>query len=147
MPRVLSAVQLASRQTAGCHGTFPSRRQLIGGWPGGRRAVAVFDAVGKSSFGRCRRLLKPGGIHLLMEGPLFLILILITPLFGGKKVMFALPQLDQAMVGHIKELIESGQFKRRIDRRYRLDQIIDASKYVETGQKIGNVVISVEPQN
>lgn len=108
---------------------------------------AVFDAVGKGSFGRCRRLLKPGGIYLLMEGPLFLILVLITPLFGGKKVMFALPKLDQATVGHFKELIESGQFKRLIDRRYRLDQITEASKYVETGQKIGNVVISVEPQN
>jgi NADPH:quinone reductase-like Zn-dependent oxidoreductase len=77
----------------------------------------------------------------------FLILVLITPLFGGKKVMFALPKLDQATVGHFKELIESGQFKRLINRRYRLDQIIEASKYVETGQKIGNVVISVERQN
>ena len=61
--------------------------------------------------------------------------------------MFALPKLDQATVGHFKELIESGQFKRLIDRRYRLDQITEASKYVDTGQKIGNVVISVEPQN
>ena len=61
--------------------------------------------------------------------------------------MFALPKLDQATVGNFKELIESGQFKRLIDRPYRLDQIIEASKYVDTGQKIGNVVISVEPQN
>ena len=46
--------------------------------------------------------------------------------------MFALPKLDQATVGHFKELIESGQFKRLIDRPYRLDQIIEASKYVDT---------------
>jgi NADPH:quinone reductase-like Zn-dependent oxidoreductase len=107
---------------------------------------AVFDAVGKSSFGRCRRLLKPGGIYLSTEGRLlFLTLIVITPLFGGKKVVFALPKLDQAIVRQFKELIESGQFKPLIDRRYPLDQIVAAYRYVETGQKIGNVVINVGP--
>jgi len=106
----------------------------------------VFDAVGKSSFGRCRRLLKPGGIYLSTEGRLlFLTLIFITPLFGGKKVVFALPKLDQAMVRKFKGLIESGQFKPLIDRRYPLDQIVAAYRYVETGQKVGNVVISVGP--
>jgi len=106
----------------------------------------VFDAVGKSSFGRCRRLLKPGGIYLSTEGGLlFLILVLITPLFRGKKVMFALPRLDQATVRHFKELIEFGEFKPLIDRRYQLDQIVEAYRYVETGQKIGNVVIRVGP--
>jgi NADPH:quinone reductase-like Zn-dependent oxidoreductase len=108
----------------------------------------VFDAVGKSSFGRCRRLLKPGGIYLSTEGGLrFLILLLVTPLLGGKKAMFALPKLDQATVRHLRELIEAGEFKPLIDRRYRLDQIVEAYRYVETGQKIGNVVISVVPSS
>jgi NADPH:quinone reductase-like Zn-dependent oxidoreductase len=110
----------------------------------------VLDAVGKSSFGRCRRLLKPGGIYLSSDlGPLSQnpILALITPLFGGKKVMFPIPQHDQEMVWHFKELIESGEFTPLIDRRYPLDQIVEAYKYVETGQKIGNVVISVQPSN
>jgi hypothetical protein len=53
-PRVLSAVQLESRQTAGCHGTFLSRRQLIGGWPGGRRAVANRPALGVGNESRSR---------------------------------------------------------------------------------------------
>ncbi len=106
----------------------------------------VFDAVGKSSFGRCKRLLKPKGIYLSTElGPFPQnpILALITPLFGGKKVLFPIPKHDQEMVKYIKGLVESGAFKPVIDRRYPLDEIVEAYRYVETGQKIGNVVISV----
>jgi len=107
----------------------------------------VLDAVGKSSFGRCKRLLKPRGIYLSTDlGPLSQnpILALITPLLRGKKVMFPIPKDDQEMVRYFKELLESGAFKPVIDRRYRLDQIVEAYRYVETGQKIGNVVISIE---
>ncbi|MGH2528983.1 MAG: zinc-binding dehydrogenase [Actinomycetota bacterium] len=114
-----------------------------------QRYDVVLDAVGKSSFGRCKRLLKPSGIYLSSDlGPLSLnpILALITPLFGGKKVMFPIPpKHDQEMVRHFKDMIESGAFKPVIDRRYRLDQIVEAYRYVETGQKIGNVLISVDP--
>lgn len=115
-----------------------------------QRYDVVLDAVGKSSFFRCRRLLKPGGIYLSSDaGPLNqnLVLVLITPLvgvFGGKKVLFRVPRDDLEMVRYFKELIESGAFKPLIDRRYPLDQIVEAYRYVETGQKIGNVVISVE---
>jgi NADPH:quinone reductase-like Zn-dependent oxidoreductase len=111
---------------------------------------AVLDAVGKSSFGRCRRLLKPGGTYLSSDlGPLSQnpILALITPLFGGRRVKFPIPrQRDRAMVmRQFKELLESGAFRPVIDRRYPLDRIVEAYRYVESGQKIGNVVISVEP--
>jgi NADPH:quinone reductase-like Zn-dependent oxidoreductase len=51
------------------------------------------------------------------------------------------------MVRYFKELIESGAFKPLIDRQYPLSQIVEAYKYVEAGQKIGNVVISIEPSN
>ena len=108
----------------------------------------VLDAVGKSSFGRTKRLLKPGGIYLSSDfGPLAQnpILALITPLFGGKKVMFPIPRDDQEMARYFKGLLESGAFTPVIDRRYRLDQIVEAYTYVETGQKTGNVVISVAP--
>jgi NADPH:quinone reductase-like Zn-dependent oxidoreductase len=108
----------------------------------------VLDAVGKSSFGRCKRLLKPGGIYLSSDfGPLAQnpILALITPLLPGKKVLFPIPRDDQEMVRYFKGLLESGEFRPVIDRRYRLDQIVEAYRYVETGRKIGNVVISVEP--
>jgi NADPH:quinone reductase-like Zn-dependent oxidoreductase len=110
----------------------------------------VLDAVGKSSFGRCKRLLKPRGVYLSSDlGPLSQnpVLALITPRFGGKRVLFPIPKHDQEMVRHFKELIEAGKFRPVIDRRYPLDQIVEAYRYVETGQKIGNVVISVEPSN
>ena len=104
----------------------------------------VLDSVGKSSFGQCRRLLKPGGRYLSSElGPLAQnpLLALIGPLYKGKKVMFPIPKHDQEMMGHLRDLIESGQFRPVIDRTYGLDQIVEAYRYVETGQKIGNVVI------
>jgi NADPH:quinone reductase-like Zn-dependent oxidoreductase len=110
----------------------------------------VLDAVGKSSFGRCRRLLKPGGAYLSTDlGPLSLnpVLALVSPLFRGRKVMFPLPRESQEMIEYLKGLIESGQFKPVIDRRYPLDRIVEAYQYVDTGQKIGNVVISVVPSH
>ena len=110
----------------------------------------VLDAVGKSSFGRTKRLLKPRGIYLSSDlGPLSQnpILALITPLFGGKRVRFPIPRDNQEMVRYFKGLIESGAFRPLIDRRYRLEEIVEAYRYVESGQKIGNVVISVAPSN
>src|SRR3954468_13533888 len=111
---------------------------------------AVLDAVGKSTFGRCKRLLKPGGVYLSSDlGPWWqnLVLPLVTPLPGGKKVRFPTPRQGQEMVRYFRELIESGEFRPLIDRRYPLDQIVEAYRYVETGRKIGNVVIDVVPPN
>ncbi len=107
----------------------------------------VLDSVGKSSFSQCKRLLKPRGVYISSElGPLAQnpFRALIGPLHGGKKVMFPIPKHDQAMVEHFKNLLESGEFRPVIDRTYPLDQIVDAYRYVETGQKTGNVVISLE---
>ncbi|MGW1777948.1 NAD(P)-dependent alcohol dehydrogenase [Streptomyces sp. NPDC002143] len=115
-----------------------------------QRYDAVFDAVGKSTFGRCRRLLKPGGLYLSSElGPWAqnVFLPLVTPLFRGRKVKFPFPRQDQEIVRHLRDLIETGDFRPVIDRRYPLERIVDAYRYVETGQKIGNVVITVVPPN
>ncbi|WP_329544177.1 NAD(P)-dependent alcohol dehydrogenase [Streptomyces sp. NBC_01356] len=113
-----------------------------------QRYDAVFDAVGKSTFGRCRRLLRPGGVYLSSElGPWCqnLLLPLVTPLFRGRKVKFPFPKQDQEMVRYFGDLMEAGEFRPVIDRRYPLEQIVDAYRYVETGRKIGNVVITVVP--
>jgi NADPH:quinone reductase-like Zn-dependent oxidoreductase len=110
----------------------------------------VIDAVGKSSFGRCKRLLNHNGIYLSSDlGPRSQnpVLAIVTPIFGGKRVKFPIPKQDQGMARHFKELIETGKFKPVIDRTYPLDQIVEAYRYVETGQKIGNVVISVQPSS
>lgn len=114
-----------------------------------QRYDAVMDAVGKSSFGRCKPLLKPRGIYLSSDlGPLSLnpILGLVTPLFGGKRVMFPMPpRYVQEEVRFFQGMIASGAFRPVIDRRYPLDRIVEAYRYVETGQKVGNVVITVDP--
>jgi NADPH:quinone reductase-like Zn-dependent oxidoreductase len=117
-----------------------------------QRYDMVFDAAGKTSFVACRPLLKPGGIyvssgegHLLQNLVVLLVTAVTGPLLGTRKVVFPRPKIDQAMVRYFKELMESGTFKPVIDRRYPLDQIVEAYRYVETGQKIGNVVIGVGP--
>jgi NADPH:quinone reductase-like Zn-dependent oxidoreductase len=108
----------------------------------------VMDAVGKSSFGRCRRLLKPRGLYLSSDlGPLSQnpLLALVTPLGRGRRVRFPIPRSDPGVMAHLKELIESGAFRPVVDRRYPLDEIVEAYRYVETGRKVGNVVITVRP--
>jgi NADPH:quinone reductase-like Zn-dependent oxidoreductase len=113
-----------------------------------RRYDFVIDAVGKTTFGRCRRLLKPGGSFLVTDGgPLFqnLFLVFLTPLLGGRKVRFGLQRQSHATVTHLKELLESGRFRPVVDRRYPLDEIVEAYRYVDTGQKVGGVVITVRP--
>ena len=106
----------------------------------------VFDAVGKSSFRKCKPLLKKKGIYMstelgyMSQNPF---LALITPLLGGKKVLFPIPTINKKDVVFLKELVESGNYKPVIDRSYALEQIVEAYRYVETGQKTGNVVINV----
>jgi NADPH:quinone reductase-like Zn-dependent oxidoreductase len=106
----------------------------------------VFDAVGKSSFGQCKPLLKDKGIYISTElgkNGENIFYALTTPLFGGKKVLFPLPTITKEDVLFLKGLVEAGKFKPVIDRKYSLEQIVEAAKYVETGQKTGNVIITV----
>ena len=110
------------------------------------RFDVVFDAVGKSSFRKCLPLLKKGGIYMstelgyMAQNPF---LALITPLFGGKKLLFPMPSISKKDVEFLKELVAKGRFRPVIDRSYPLEQIIEAHRYVETGMKTGNVVITI----
>ena len=111
----------------------------------------VFDTVGKSSFFKCRHLLKPGGVYIssdlgYMSQNLFLPLItsLVKPMIGNKKTVFPIPVNIRESLLLVKKIIEQGKFKAVMDRTYPLVQIIDAYKYVEQGEKLGNVVITME---
>jgi NADPH:quinone reductase-like Zn-dependent oxidoreductase len=106
----------------------------------------ILDAVGKCSFGQCRKLLKPRGIWISSDlGPLSQnpVLVLATRFSRGRRVLFPLPTIDQEMVEYLKGLISARRFTPVIDRIYRFDEIVDAYRYVESEQKIGNVVITV----
>jgi len=106
----------------------------------------VFDAVGKSTFGQCKRLLQPRGVYMSSElGPWNqnIFLALLTPLFGRRKVIFPFLSDRKACVLLIKQLSEEGKFKALIDSAYCMGDISEAYRYVENGQKIGNVVITM----
>ena len=103
----------------------------------------VFDAVGKSSFFKCKPLLKKNGIYTSSDGAINLLLVLITPIFGGKKVVFRVVIKIKEGMNFIKDLIEKGSFKPVIDRKYPIDMIAEAYRYVASGQKIGNVIITM----
>ena len=106
----------------------------------------VFDSVGKHSFRRCRRSLKPGGVYLetdlgyLWHVPL---LALLTRWLGDKRVTLPIPRYTKEEVLFLKELIEAGSYRAVIDRTYPLEDVVEATRYVETEQKTGNVVLTV----
>lgn len=112
----------------------------------GQTYDVIFDAVGKNSFLRCKNSIKHGGVYLETDlGFLWqnLFFVLLTAKIGSKKVIIAIPKGNKENVLLFKEIIEAGKYKAVIDRRYTLDQIIEATRYVETGQKTGNVVITI----
>jgi NADPH:quinone reductase-like Zn-dependent oxidoreductase len=106
----------------------------------------IFDAVGKSSFSRCKNSLKNGGIYLTtVPTPATLLQMLWTSKMGSKKVMFGASSRSWRSedLFFLKDLVEAGMIKSVIDRRYPLEEIAEAHRYVEKGHKKGNVVISV----
>lgn len=106
----------------------------------------VFDSVGKSSFGKCKRLLKPNGVYISSEmGPRNEnpFLALLTPLVGGKKVVFPVPGNVQVSIDVMADLLKKGKYKPLVDRVYPLEQISEAYTYVASGQKIGNVILDM----
>ena len=106
----------------------------------------IFDAVGKLSFKRCRDSLKRGGIYGSTDlGPYWQnpFLALWTSRIGNKKVLFPIPRYTKKDILFLKELIEAGKYRAVVDRRYPLEEVVEANRYVETGQKTGNVVLTV----
>ncbi len=106
----------------------------------------VFDAVGKLSFARCRKAVKGGGMYLSTElGPWQQnpALALWTARFGRKHVAFPLPRYTRADVELIKHLVEAGEYRAVVDRHYPFEQVVAATRYVETETKTGSVVLYI----
>lgn len=106
----------------------------------------VFDAVGKSSFPKCKHLLLPKGIYVSSElGPNAqnLYLPMITWLKGGKRVVFPLPINCKRSILFMAKLLENGKFNPVIDRTYSIEKVAEAYEYVMTGEKTGNVILSM----
>jgi NADPH:quinone reductase-like Zn-dependent oxidoreductase len=110
----------------------------------GQTYDVILDAVGKQSFTRCRASLEAGGIFLPTDGLGNLVWALRTSRTRGKKVIFQIPprQTKQDVI-FLKELVEAGKYRPVIDRRYPLEDVVEATRYVETEQKTGNVVLTV----
>ena len=104
----------------------------------------IFDAVGKHSFDRSKGSLKPHGLFLATDGFRNLILALWTTRFGDKKVIFQIPpkQTKQDVL-FLKELVETGKYRAVVDRCYALEDVVEATRYVETQHKAGNVVLTI----
>ena len=110
----------------------------------------VFDAVGKTTFFSCRRLLKSDGIFSASDlGPFWqnLILAALTSITGRGRVILPMPKSSGTFVTYLKDLMEAGEFHAVIDREYPFEAIADAYRFVETAQKTGIVVINVVPAN
>jgi len=112
----------------------------------GRTYDVIFDAVGKHSFRRSRRSLKPGGIYIstdlgfMFHGP---IMVLLTRWIGDRKAKVGIGRYRKEDVLLLKELIEAGRYRAVIDRSYPLEDVVEATRYVETQQKTGNVVLTI----
>jgi len=106
----------------------------------------VFDSVGKSRFGKCKPIMKKGGVYISSElGPNGenIYYALTTPIFGNKKVVFPFPTDIKGSLNFITELLEQKKFLPVIDRSYPLEKIAEAYEYVASGQKTGNVVLNI----
>lgn len=108
----------------------------------GQTYDVIFDAVGKHSFKRCKGSLRSGGCYLATDG--FRNVLLALKRFGDKRVRMTLPpRYPRHDVVLLRELMESGRYRAVIDRRYALADVIEAARYVETQQKVGNVVLMI----
>lgn len=112
----------------------------------GQQYDIIFDAVGKSSFARCKGSLTPNGRYLVTVVSLPVVLqMLWTSKIGSKKAIlgFAGLNFSQENLLYVKKLVEDGKLRSVIDRRYPLEQIVEAYRYVEEGHKTGNVIVTV----
>ena len=103
----------------------------------------VFDTIGTTTFSGVKRILANKGVFLPAKGFYNMLLGIITPLLGGKKVVFGAPKNIRTNLVLIADLASKGKFKPLVDRKYPLEKIAEAFNYVESGQKVGNVIVTM----
>jgi NADPH:quinone reductase-like Zn-dependent oxidoreductase len=105
----------------------------------------IFDAVGKSTFGKCKPLLKEKGIYISSElGPYSQNIFYSIFTSGlGKKVIFPVPHSKQKTIPYISNLLENGKYKPVIDREYTIEDLAKAYEYVSSGEKTGSVIVNI----
>ena len=114
----------------------------------GQTYNVIFDTARITSYSKCKSSLKDNGRYLLaVFGMREVFQTLRTSLIGSKKVIGTMGSIDKERLHFLRELVEAGEIKVVIDRTYPLEQLVEAHRYVESGQKKGNVVITVEPNN
>ena len=108
----------------------------------------IFDVVGKISFSGSERAIRQNGTYLLANpGPSQIVRGLWTRMTSSNKIVMQTASPTTEDLVFLRELIEAGKIKAAIDRRYPLEQTAEAHRYIETGHKKGNVVITVEHNN
>ena len=107
----------------------------------GQTYDVVFDAVGKHSYRRCRRSLEPDGRYVETDlGFMWHVPLLAL---ASKRVKLGMAKYTKDDVLLVKRLVEAGEYRAVIDRVYPLEDVVEATRYVETGQKVGNVVLTL----
>src|SRR5262245_5713997 len=115
----------------------------------GETCDVIFDAVGKHAFGRCRGSLARGGPFTVTDfgprgqNPFLALGTRVTSLFGTRRVRMPLPRYSKEHVLFLKGLLEAGAYRAVVDRCYPLEEVVEATRYVETEQKTGNVVLTL----
>jgi NADPH:quinone reductase-like Zn-dependent oxidoreductase len=112
----------------------------------GQTYDAIIDAVGKYSFRRGRHSLRPGGIYVATDGIEIFVWLVAARFVGRQRFRAATARRRKADVLLLKQLIEAGEFRAVIDRRYPMDEVVEAHRYVEGWHKAGNVVLTIAPE-
>lgn len=110
----------------------------------GQTYDVVLDAVGKYSFARSRGSLAQGGLYVATDRLVNFPLTLLTKWVGDRKVVFSASGYGRDTLLLLKELLEAGKYRPVVDRTYALEQVVEATRYVESWQKTGNVVLTLD---
>ncbi len=109
-----------------------------------------FDSVGKSRFKEARKILNPGGLYMSSElghkgeNPILSLINPIQKIFTKRNIKFPLPKTRKKEANIIKKHLEDGTFVPLIEKQYSMKDIPKAFEYVETGKKVGNILIRID---